>query len=56
MMNKTKNRYAKTFILALATWCAGFVAHAQDPVYDIVLKGGRVMDPETGLDAIRNVE
>lgn len=23
--------------------------------YDIVLKGGRVMDPETGLDAIRNV-
>ena len=24
-------------------------------VYDIVLKGGRVMDPETGLDEIRNV-
>lgn len=24
-------------------------------VYDIVLAGGRVMDPETGLDAIRNV-
>jgi dihydroorotase len=23
--------------------------------YDIVLKGGRVMDPETGLDAIRNI-
>lgn len=23
--------------------------------YDIVLQGGRVMDPETGLDAIRNV-
>src|ERR1700722_11942559 len=23
--------------------------------YDIVLKGGRVMDPESGLDAIRNV-
>src|ERR1700733_8395029 len=23
--------------------------------YDIVLEGGRVMDPETGLDAIRNV-
>lgn len=23
--------------------------------YDIVLRGGRVMDPETGLDAIRNV-
>ncbi|MCO6511383.1 MAG: hypothetical protein J5I65_11390 [Aridibacter famidurans] len=23
--------------------------------YDIVLKGGRVIDPETGLDAVRNV-
>lgn len=53
MMNKTKNHYTKTLILVLATWCAGFVAHAQ--VYDIVLKGGRVMDPETGLDAIRHV-
>ena len=25
------------------------------PVYDVVLKGGRVMDPETGLDAVRHV-
>ncbi|HPG11174.1 MAG TPA: hypothetical protein PLU37_06570, partial [Chitinophagaceae bacterium] len=24
-------------------------------VYDIVLKGGRVIDPETKLDAVRNV-
>src|SRR5271156_3159469 len=23
--------------------------------YDLVLEGGRVMDPETGLDAVRNV-
>jgi hypothetical protein len=23
--------------------------------YDIVLEGGRVMDPETGLDAVRNI-
>ncbi len=30
--------------------------HAQSATtYDLVLKGGRVMDPETGLDAIRNV-
>ena len=28
---------------------------AQSVTYDVVLKGGRVMDPETGLDAIRNV-
>ncbi len=26
-----------------------------ETLYDIVLKGGRVIDPETGLDAIRNV-
>ena len=25
------------------------------PVFDLVIVGGRVMDPETGLDAIRNV-
>ncbi|HEY2444450.1 MAG TPA: hypothetical protein VGI20_01760, partial [Rhizomicrobium sp.] len=24
-------------------------------VYDVVLEGGRVMDPETGLDAVRNL-
>src|SRR5690348_12243323 len=29
------------------------VASAQQ--YDLVLEGGRVMDPETGLDAVRNV-
>ena len=23
--------------------------------YDVVLRGGRVMDPETGLDAVRDV-
>ena len=23
--------------------------------YDVVIKGGRVIDPETGLDAVRNV-
>jgi N-acyl-D-aspartate/D-glutamate deacylase len=29
------------------------IAAAQQ--YDLVLEGGRVMDPETGLDAVRNV-
>lgn len=28
---------------------------SREPVYDLVLAGGRVMDPATGLDAIRNV-
>ncbi|MBV9479427.1 MAG: hypothetical protein JO249_01570, partial [Acidobacteria bacterium] len=37
------------FVLALATT----LLSAQQ--YDLVLEGGRVMDPETGLDAVRNV-
>ena len=37
------------FLLA----CASTIAAAQQ--YDLVLEGGRVMDPETGLDAVRNV-
>ena len=28
---------------------------AQGPVYDVVLTGGRVIDPASGLDAVRNV-
>ena len=32
---------------------AGTVAYAQQ--YDLVLEGGRVIDPETRLDAVRNV-
>ena len=37
------------FLLALSNT----VVSAQQ--YDLVLEGGRVMDPETGLDAVRNV-
>ena len=29
--------------------------HAEQPTYDIVFKQGRVIDPETKLDAIRDV-
>jgi N-acyl-D-amino-acid deacylase len=42
----------KTILMALAL-IGTLTIHAQD--YDIVLKGGRVMDPETSLDAIMNV-
>jgi hypothetical protein len=38
--------------LALA---AGFSFAASAQQYDVVINNGRVMDPETGLDAIRNV-
>ena len=37
------------FLLALSTP----IVSAQQ--FDLVLEGGRVMDPETGLDAVRNV-
>lgn len=30
-------------------------AHAAAPAYDLVIEGGRVIDPETKLDAVRNV-
>ena len=30
-------------------------ASACGPPYDVVIEGGRVMDPESGLDAVRNV-
>src|SRR5215472_18483309 len=30
-------------------------AHAQDAAYDVVIANGRLMDPESGLDAVRNV-
>jgi N-acyl-D-aspartate/D-glutamate deacylase len=34
---------------------AARAADAVPPRYDLVIEGGRVMDPETGLDAVRNV-
>ncbi len=37
------------FFLALSTT----IVSAQE--FDLVLEGGRVMDPETGLDVVRNV-
>jgi N-acyl-D-aspartate/D-glutamate deacylase len=40
------------FLLSLATAAA---QEAKAPSYDLVLEGGRVMDPRTGLDAVRNV-
>lgn len=41
------------YVLLIATALAS-PAVAQER-YDVVLAGGRVMDPETGLDAVRNV-
>ncbi len=43
----------------IALGCAWGVASAAAPAaaedYDLVILGGRAMDPESGLDAVRNV-
>ena len=43
----------KGFVTLCLFAVATTIATAQQ--YDLVLEGGRVMDPETGLDAVRNV-
>lgn len=43
-------------VVTILTFCFQTILKAQSTkVYDIVLTGGRVIDPETKLDAIRNV-
>jgi hypothetical protein len=45
--------------LVLATAVAAALTACQEPApagpYDLVIAGGRVLDPETGLDEVRNV-
>jgi len=55
-------RRKTTFLLGTAVLLAGLAitfsdtpSHADSAVFDVVISGGRVMDPESGLDAIRNV-
>jgi len=43
----------KSFVLCLAVVLSPLSALSQS--YDLVIQGGRVIDPETGLDAVRNV-
>lgn len=45
------HRHRMIFCFLLFASTVGFAAQQ----YDLVLEGGRVMDPETGLDAVRNV-
>jgi len=42
-----------TCVLAVCMMAMNGAAQAED--FDLVIKGGRVIDPETGLDAVRNV-
>ncbi len=50
-MITTLRLVALTALLAAAV----ALARAHTEAYDVVLVGGRVLDPETGLDAVRNV-
>src|SRR6187551_965201 len=48
------------FYTTLATALVAFsimrsFAAAADDVYDVAIVNGRVMDPESGLDAVRNI-
>ena len=47
--------FFRIFFLVLVTWFSQSVIAQSNLEYDIVLKGGRVIDPETKLDAIRNL-
>jgi dihydroorotase len=51
---KEINYFKLLAFISLIFFSAGCI-NAQTPTYDIVLSGGRVIDPETKLDAIRNV-
>ena len=48
-MNQIQNLLFLTLFSLLA------VSHAQAADYDIVIESGRVMDPESGFDAVANV-
>jgi hypothetical protein len=46
----------RTAIVLVMAICA-IQTRVSPPVrYDLAIAGGRVMEPETGLDAVRNVE
>ncbi len=57
-MRATRRIFGKVLAVLLAAVLAaglGACAGADDPVHDFVLVGGRVMDPESGTDAILDV-
>lgn len=45
----------RTRALVVSLVLAGAALVAQPATFDLVIRGGRVIDPETGLDAVRNI-
>jgi N-acyl-D-aspartate/D-glutamate deacylase len=46
---------ARLFALVTLVLAASMTTSAQPPVFDLVIAGGRVIDPESGLDGIRHI-
>ena len=56
--HRTKGRLLAFWVTCLTLCVIGLTAFTEPQsatTFDIVLTGGRVMDPESGLDAVRNV-
>ena len=56
--SSTRSAVARLRLLVASTLVTGLIVAfpvSGQETYDVVIRGGRVMDPETGLDAIRNV-
>lgn len=51
---RPSRRHAALLVIAFAASLLPGTLDAQES-YDVVIRGGRVMDPETGLDAVRNI-
>ena len=47
-------KHALWYALIVGMAAAG-PGYANDPLFDVVIKHGRVMDPESGLDGVRNI-
>ena len=45
----------KIFIIAIPFLLISCTSNPQSSNYDLVLVGGRVMDPQSGLDEVRNL-
>ncbi len=45
----------RQFVYGAATACVGIPRVLAAPKYDLIIKGGRVVDPARKLDAIRDV-
>ncbi len=49
------NRILRCLLLSSLLLTTTYAAPAAVETYDLVIAGGRVIDPESGLDAVRNI-